>query len=144
MLKTRRALCLILACVIMLLACIAGIVSFNSVNNTSSQKFQADLKGLYSTYDADVDYDSITSRLELKRLIVSNYDGKDYGCVSKAVDKKNGIAVLQFDSTDAVKDAYKKAVKGNHYGREEEIYQCESCEDCPYHEKGGSDFAAAY
>ena len=28
--------------------------------------------------------------------------------------------------------AYKKAVKGNHYGREEEIYQCESCEDCPY------------
>ena len=27
---------------------------------------------------------------------------------------------------------YKKAVKNNHYGRTEEIYECESCKGCPY------------
>ena len=27
---------------------------------------------------------------------------------------------------------YNKHVKGNHYGRTEELYECESCEGCPY------------
>lgn len=31
--------------------------------------------------------------------------------------------------------AYKKHVKGNQYGREEELYECESCEGCPYADK---------
>ena len=30
---------------------------------------------------------------------------------------------------------YRKAIKGNAYGREEEIYQCEDCSGCPYAEK---------
>lgn len=29
---------------------------------------------------------------------------------------------------------YRKAIKGNAYGREEEIYQCEDCSGCPYAE----------
>ena len=29
----------------------------------------------------------------------------------------------------------KRAVKGNQYGREEEIFQCEDCTGCPYREK---------
>lgn len=28
--------------------------------------------------------------------------------------------------------AYRRAVKGNKYGRQEEIYKCESCSGCPY------------
>ena len=28
--------------------------------------------------------------------------------------------------------AYRKAVKGNQYGRQEEIYECEDCSGCPY------------
>jgi len=28
--------------------------------------------------------------------------------------------------------AYRAAVKGNHYGRQEEVYICEDCTDCPY------------
>ena len=28
--------------------------------------------------------------------------------------------------------AYRKAVKGNLYGRQEEIYECEDCSGCPY------------
>ena len=28
--------------------------------------------------------------------------------------------------------AYRRAVKGNQYGRQEEIYKCESCSGCPY------------
>ena len=28
--------------------------------------------------------------------------------------------------------SYRKAVKGNHYGRQEEVYVCEDCSDCPY------------
>ena len=28
--------------------------------------------------------------------------------------------------------SHRKAVKGNHYGRQEEVYVCEDCSDCPY------------
>ena len=31
--------------------------------------------------------------------------------------------------------AYRKAVKGNQYGRQEEIYECEDCSGCPFAEK---------
>jgi hypothetical protein len=31
--------------------------------------------------------------------------------------------------------AYRKAVKGNQYGRQEEVYKCEDCSNCPYAEK---------
>ena len=31
--------------------------------------------------------------------------------------------------------SHRKAVKGNKYGRQEELYQCEDCSDCPYAEK---------
>ena len=31
--------------------------------------------------------------------------------------------------------AYREPVKGNHYGRQEEIYQCEDCSGCPYAEQ---------
>ena len=27
---------------------------------------------------------------------------------------------------------YRKNVKGNKYGRQEEVYQCEDCSGCPY------------
>ena len=31
--------------------------------------------------------------------------------------------------------AYRKPIKGNLYGRQEEIYQCEDCSNCPYAEQ---------
>lgn len=31
--------------------------------------------------------------------------------------------------------AYRAAVKGNHYGRQEEVYTCEDCRGCPYAER---------
>ena len=30
---------------------------------------------------------------------------------------------------------HSKAVRGNKYGRQEEIYKCEDCNDCPYSEQ---------
>lgn len=30
---------------------------------------------------------------------------------------------------------YRKNVKENHYGRQEEVYQCEDCSECPYAER---------
>lgn len=30
---------------------------------------------------------------------------------------------------------YRRAVKGNQYGRQEEIYECEDCSGCPYSEQ---------
>ena len=33
------------------------------------------------------------------------------------------------------KFAYRKPIKGNQYGRQEEIYQCENCSGCPYAEQ---------
>ena len=31
--------------------------------------------------------------------------------------------------------AYRKPIKGNQYGRQEEVYQCEDCSNCPYADK---------
>ena len=31
--------------------------------------------------------------------------------------------------------AYRKPIKGNQYGRQEEYYTCEDCSDCPYAEQ---------
>ena len=30
---------------------------------------------------------------------------------------------------------YRRSVRGNQYGRKEELYECEDCSGCPYAEK---------
>ena len=45
----------------------------------------------------------------------------------------NGIMRCPFGR--AFRLQYRKSIPGNHYGRQEEIYQCEDCSGCPYAEK---------
>ncbi|MBR0152958.1 MAG: transposase, partial [Lachnospiraceae bacterium] len=43
--------------------------------------------------------------------------------------------LMQCPNGKAFHFQYRKHVKGNAYGRQEEIYQCEDCSGCPYAEK---------
>ena len=52
--------------------------------------------------------------------------------VNFSVDE-NGI--LRCPNGKAFIFQYRKSVKGNNYGRQEEIYACEDCNGCPYAEK---------
>ena len=49
--------------------------------------------------------------------------------------KTNDKGELICPNNKVFKFAYKKHVKGNNYGREEEVYTCEDCSGCPYAEK---------
>lgn len=51
----------------------------------------------------------------------------------RAVNLKIGEdGILRCPNGKAFQFQYRKPVKGNAYGRQEEIYQCEDCKDCPY------------
>ena len=51
----------------------------------------------------------------------------------RAVNFKIGEdGILRCPNGKAFHFQYRQTVKGNAYGRQEEIYQCENCKDCPY------------
>ena len=43
--------------------------------------------------------------------------------------------ILRCPNGKAFRFQYRKAVRGNKYGRQEEVYRCEDCKGCPYAEK---------
>ena len=43
--------------------------------------------------------------------------------------------ILRCPNGKAFRFQYRKAVRGNKYGRQEEVYRCEDCQGCPYAEK---------
>ena len=49
--------------------------------------------------------------------------------------KVDNDGTIRCPNGKAFQFAYRKAVRGNQYGRQEEIYVCEDCSDCPYAEK---------
>lgn len=49
--------------------------------------------------------------------------------------KTNEKGEMIFPNEKAFHFAYRKPVKGNQYGRQEEYYTCEDCGGCPYAEQ---------
>lgn len=49
--------------------------------------------------------------------------------------KVDSEGILRCPNGKAFHLAYRKAVKGNQYGRQEEVYTCEDCSGCPYADK---------
>uniref|UniRef100_UPI002ED332FC transposase n=1 Tax=Anaeromicropila herbilytica TaxID=2785025 RepID=UPI002ED332FC len=57
------------------------------------------------------------------------YHENPFRAVNFKVDNEG---ILRCPYGKAFHFAYRKAVKGNQYGRQEEIYTCENCSGCPY------------
>lgn len=49
--------------------------------------------------------------------------------------KVDSEGILRCPNRKAFHLAYRKSVKGNQYGRQEEVYTCEDCSGCPYADK---------
>lgn len=53
-------------------------------------------------------------------------------CEQHGMEKYMKFPMFKKETTDKKYLQYRKNVKGNKYGRQEEVYQCEDCSGCPY------------
>ena len=60
------------------------------------------------------------------------YRENPFRAVNFKVDEEG---IMRCPNGKAFRFLYRKAVKGNQYGRQEEIYVCEDCSGCPYADK---------
>jgi transposase len=67
-----------------------------------------------------------------KQTSDAKYRDNPFRAENFAIDA-NGIMHCPFGR--AFRLQYRKPIPGNHYGRQEEVYQCEDCSGCPYAEK---------
>ena len=108
------------------------------------EKFN-DLYGFYPTYPvADAGYGSYNNYLYCEQHGMKKYmkftmydkETKDkryredpYRAENFRIDPEG---IMRCPNQKAFHFRYRKNVKGNKYGRQEEIYECEDCSDCPY------------
>ena len=64
-----------------------------------------------------------------KEVSDAKYHNNPYRAVNFLIDE-NGV--MKCPNGKAFHFLYRKHVKGNQYGRQEEVYQCEDCSGCPY------------
>ena len=67
-----------------------------------------------------------------KETTDKKYSENPFRAVNFKIDDEGKI---RCPNGKAFEFAYRKAVRGNQYGRQEEIYVCEDCNGCPYAEK---------
>ena len=93
-------------------AVIISLCAFFAVNiNADKNEFASELIRIYQKYDGEV---KSNSEFALKRLILSDYNGKNtYGAADWAFDKKHSLAVLQYESEEQAKSALKLIEKDN-------------------------------
>ena len=60
------------------------------------------------------------------------YHNDPFRAVNFQIDEEG---VLRCPNGKALNFAYRKAVRGNRYGRQEEVYICEDCSGCPFAEQ---------
>lgn len=78
------------------------------LKNSDGMAFQKEIVSIYQKYDADLSNSEKSKEFGLKRLIVNHYNGDSFGAVDKAVDKKHGLSVFQYNSIEDTKNAYQK------------------------------------
>ena len=64
-----------------------------------------------------------------KEITDRKYRDNPFRAVNFKIDEEGTI---RCPAGRAFQFQYRKMVKGNLYGRQEEVYQCEDCTDCPY------------
>ncbi|MFR5874990.1 MAG: S8 family serine peptidase [Eubacterium sp.] len=80
----------------------------------NNNKFRAELTSIYKNYDSDLSDVNKEDEFALKRLIVSDYDGDDYGAADTAINQNHDLAVLQYESENDARSAYEKIKADGH------------------------------
>ena len=100
--------------------------------------------GFYPKYPvADAGYGSLNNYIYCKLNDMGLYmkftmfeketkDEKYHNDPFRAVNFKIENGNMYCPNGKIMKFKYRKAIKGNKYGREEEIYECEDCSNCPF------------
>lgn len=104
--------------------------------------------GFYPTYPvADAGYGSYNNYIYCEEKGMEKYmkfpmfkketkDKKYHDNPFRAVNFKiDEEGIMRCPNNKAFHFKYRKAVRGNEYGRQEEIYECEDCTGCPYAEQ---------
>lgn len=117
--KARKSTALILSAAVFLFAILAfshSIISDYTIEKREStaDAFRSSLSSLYGKYDKTVDNEDAHGRFALRRIIVSDYDGKDYGAVDKAVDRRHNFALLQYNTQEDAEKAYNAMIADGH------------------------------
>lgn len=113
--KKFKLLAVIMTAFIMLEIFAGGL--FNSVSitiPTNNYQYRLDLTSIYQNYDENLSSVDENDTFALRRLIVSDYDGNDYGAAQKAIDEKNCFAVLQFETEEQAEYAYNEMIDDGH------------------------------
>lgn len=92
---------------VLLFSAVAGLGFASQSDQSDNTEFINNLTSIYNTYDRDISNIDTDNEFALKRLIVSDYNGDDCESVAKAVDKKNNFAVLQYNTEQEARSAYK-------------------------------------
>lgn len=107
-----------------------------------------DIYGFYPKYPvADAGYGSYNNYIFCEQNSMEKYmkftmfkkettDKKYHEDPFRAVNFQIGKdGIMRCPNGKAFHFQYRKHVYGNHYGRQEEVYQCEDCSECPYAER---------
>ncbi|MBE6720236.1 MAG: hypothetical protein E7571_06245, partial [Ruminococcaceae bacterium] len=100
----------LLAAVISALLFSAGVFSLSKKTTFDRNEYRTQLSRIYQEYNTRSAYSDYKDGEEFAfaRLLVNDYDGRDYGAVITAFDEENGFAVLQFSTPEEAKAAYGK------------------------------------
>lgn len=104
--KTNRIIAIV--CAFALIAGMFVLFAVNGIKNNefSKSKFASDYSSLMVKYGAGEKVDLDKDEFGLARLIVTGYDGEDYGAVASAVSGKT--AVLQYENAGSARKAAEK------------------------------------
>lgn len=107
-----------------------------------------DIYGFYPKYPvADAGYGSYNNYIYCEQHGMEKYmkfpmfkketsDKKYHDNPFRAVNFRiDGDGIMRCPNGKAFVFQCRKAVRGNHYGRQEEVYRCEDCSGCPYAEQ---------
>lgn len=113
MTKKKKFLAAFLAVAVLVSFTFVGFFALKSQKSTYENPFKAELQSVTSEYDTPEKFAS-NSKFAFCRLIVSDYDGNNYGAVKVAADNKHNLAVLQYETESDAKNAYDKIKKAGH------------------------------
>ncbi len=109
MVKMNKVIAIFMICAVIISAVVVSFSAILKDNvNYDDNAFRKELVALYNEYDKNISEEQANKEFGLKRLIVSNYNGKKYGAEKAVVDEKNDFALLQYNTVSDAKQAYKK------------------------------------
>ena len=102
-----KAFIAFIICVSIAIPCLSGFNFSASLADFSEEKYISDVTDMYRKYDTNLAERDKNDPLALNRLVVSDYNGKLYGAVERAWDKKHKLGLLQYETRADAEKAQK-------------------------------------